>query len=176
MLRVLLVFGLGCASVVAHAALSAEAIEKMSPAQIEAALPGEHPASYYEYATRLFSAGRKDDAVVWFYIGQLRYRLHLLATPDLDPSGDPALFASLNATVGQTINEYAGGSVRGWVAAIETALKWDQEHPNGFTSKAKFKSEYDSIRGGLQKMKHGLENDAVKIREQRTANGLENRD
>jgi len=175
-LRALLVFVLGCASVAAHAELTAEAVEKMSPAQVEAALPGEHPAAYYEYAARLFSEGHKDASVVWFYIGQLRYRVHLLAKPDLDPSGDPALFASLNASVGQSINEYAGGSVRGWIAAIDSALKWDQEHTNGFTSKVKFKSEYDSVRAGLQDMRKRLEADPGKVREQRKANGLDNRD
>ncbi|MFL6546316.1 MAG: hypothetical protein ACJ8LM_14185 [Candidatus Udaeobacter sp.] len=45
----------------------------------------------------------------------------------MDPSGDPALFSSLSATVGKTINEYAGGNVKDWVKAIDRALKWDAD-------------------------------------------------
>ena len=75
----------------------------------------------------MFREGKKDEAVFWFYVGQLRYRFHLKANPNMDPSGDPALFSSLSATVGKTINEYAGGNVKDWVKAIDRALKWDAD-------------------------------------------------
>src|SRR6266700_540887 len=127
LLRILIAIALGGPCVVARAGLSPEDLRKLPPTQIEAALPSEHPASYYCYASRLFAEGKKDDAVVWFYIGQLRYRIYLKATPPTDPSGDPALFASLNATIGQAINEYAGGDPKAWVAQIQKALRWDDD-------------------------------------------------
>jgi len=37
------------------------------------------------------------------------------------------LRCSLSATVGKTINEYAGGNVKDWVKAIDRALKWDAD-------------------------------------------------
>ncbi len=151
-------------------------MKDIPPDQIEAALPDEHPAAFYVYAKRLFEEGRKDDAVFWFYVGQLRYRFYLRANPKLDPSGDPAVFSSLSATIGKGINEYAGGSVKGWMAAIDRALKWDAEHANGFTSKEKFAKIYEENREGLKQMREQLGTQRDFIREQRKKAGLENRD
>ncbi len=95
--------------------------------------------------------------------------------PNMDPSGDPALFSSLSATVGKTINEYAGGDVKDWVKAIDRALKWDADMPNGFTSKKKFATIYEENRAGLTKMRDQVESQADSIREQRKKAGLKNR-
>src|SRR2546430_14660952 len=113
-LRILILLTLLSAYAPLHAALSPEDLKKLPPATIEAALPNEHLLAYYGYAARLFREGKKDEAVFWFYVGQLRYRFHLKANPHMDPSGDPALFSSLSATVGKTINEYAGGHRQAW--------------------------------------------------------------
>ena len=151
-------------------------MKNLPPEKIEAALPNEHPSTYYIYAGRLLQEGKKDDAVFWFYVGQLRYRFHLKANPNLEPDGDPAVFSSLNATIGLAINEYAGGSVKGWVKAMDRALKWDEETANGFTSKEKFPAIYEEIRAGLKKLRDQVESQADSIRDQRKKAGLENRD
>jgi hypothetical protein len=158
----------------AHA-LTPDEIKRLPSAEVERKLVNEHPASYYAYASRLFGEDKKDAAVLWFYIGQLRYRFHLKANPNLNPSGDPALFSSLSATVGQQINQWAGGNVGDWIKQIDRALKWDEETPNGFTSKQKFKAEYADIRAGLKSMRAQLESQIDQIRAQRTKAGLENR-
>jgi hypothetical protein len=173
--RILIVLTLFCAYAPLHAALSPDDLKKLPPAKIEAALPNEHPSAYYGYAARLFREGKKDEAVFWFYVGQLRYRFHLKTKPNVDPSGDPALFSSLSATVGKTINEYAGGDVEDWVKAIDRALKWDADTPNGFTSKKKFATIYKENRAGLTKMRDQGESQADSIRQQRKKAGLENR-
>ncbi|MGG2142545.1 hypothetical protein [Symbiopectobacterium sp. RP] len=64
----------------------------------------------YLYAKQLLETGHKDEAVTWFYVGQLRWCYHLLAHPELPPDGEPAAMDALNATLGQAINEWAGGS------------------------------------------------------------------
>jgi len=175
LLRTLLILFVFSMPAITRAALTPEEIKALPPAKVEAALPNEHPSSYYSYAARLYSEGKKDESILWFYIGQLRYRVYLKATPPSDPSGDPALFASLNATIGQTINEYAGGDPKAWAAQIALALKWDADHPNGFTSKEKFKTVYDSIRTGLERLGKQVESAADQIREERKSRGLENR-
>lgn len=53
----------------AVAGLTPAELKAMPATELEAALPGEHPSSYYVYAGRLFSEGKKDEAVRWFYIG-----------------------------------------------------------------------------------------------------------
>src|SRR5580765_4898046 len=57
-------------------------LSNLPPAKVEAALPTQHPSVYYGYALNLFDQGKKDDAVFWFYAGQLRYRFYLNANPD----------------------------------------------------------------------------------------------
>ena len=144
-------------------------------AEVEAKLPASHPALYYAYAKRMFTQGRKDDAVFWFYIGQLRYRFYLLATPQLSPDGDPALMASLNATVGQAINEWAGGDPKSWAQQMERALQWDAEKENGFTSKSTNEQQWREIRGGLAALRDQVIRDEAKIRAEREKRGLSNR-
>jgi hypothetical protein len=148
---------------------------KMTPAQVEASLPRAHPAEYYLYAQRLFQSGRKDDAVFWFYVGQLRYRFHLSANPNLPEDRDPAVFASLNEDIGRQINEYAGGNPATWVVAIDRALAWDRTAPNYFTSKQRFSKQYSDIRTGLGKLREMIQSDAQNIKNERTNNGLPNR-
>ncbi len=150
-------------------------LKKLPPAKIEAALPNRDPSAYYGYAIRLFDEGKKDDAVFWFYVGQLRSRFYLKANPSLHPGDDPAAFSALNATIGPTINGYAGGNVKEWGKAIDRALKWDAKMTNGFTSKEKFAAIYEENRAGLKKMRDQLESQADSIREQRKKAGLENR-
>lgn len=157
------------------ASLRPEEIKTLPYAAIEKKLPAEHPSAYYSYAARLFADGKKDDAVFWFYVGQIRYRAHLKANPTLEPGGDPALFASLNATVGRQINEYAGGDPAMWFAQIDRALDWDKRTPNGFTSKEKFGKQYEEIRAGLVSMRKSLEKNTEQLRESRKKAGLENR-
>src|SRR6187455_3087399 len=77
-------------------------LKNLPPAKIEAALPNREPSVYYGYAIRLFDQGEKDDAVFWFYVGQLRSRFYLKANPDLNPGDDPAAYSALNATIGPT--------------------------------------------------------------------------
>jgi len=155
--------------------LTQDDIRNKPAPQVEQRLPDEHPASYYLYAMRLFGEGRKEDAVFWFYAGQLRYRFHLAANPQLPRDGDPAVMSALNAQVGEVINGWAGGDPVAWAKQIDRALAWDDKTPNGFTSKQKHAQPWREIRSGLEAMKATIVRDADKIREQRTKAGLPNR-
>ncbi len=144
-LAIMLLFLLAGCSKPQRGVLSLDDLKKLPPAKIEAALPTQDPSAYYLYADRLFHEGKKDDAIFWFYVGQLRSRFYLKANPNLPPGGAPAAFSALNATIGPSINGYAGGNVKEWVKAIDRALKWDSEATNGFTSKESFAAIYEGI-------------------------------
>lgn len=144
-------------------------------AQVVASLPDSHPAVLYAYASRLFEQGARDEAVMWFYAGQLRFRFHLRAHPELPRDGEPALMASLNATVGQSLNEWAGGSPRGWAHAIDRALAWDSGHGNATTPKDRYHRALDETRKGLLGLRDQILSDKEQIAAQRTVRGLENR-
>ncbi|MDQ3118641.1 MAG: hypothetical protein M3Q89_03590, partial [Verrucomicrobiota bacterium] len=115
--------------------------------ELKQQIESKHPAAYYELAAKLFATEpTKDEAVFWFYLGQLRFRYHLAADPNLPRSGEPALFASVSEVIGRPINEYAGADPEKWMATIDRALQWDKSHPNNFTSKEKAADAYRQIR------------------------------
>ena len=69
-----------------------------------------HPLEDYQQAPALFRDGCRDEAVYWFYRGQLRARTYLLAHPDAPPDEAPALDGSLDEVIGRPIAEWAFGS------------------------------------------------------------------
>jgi len=138
-------------------------------------IPDQHPAFYYILAKRLFDANRRDEAVFWFYAGQLRYRIRLACHPELRPDTEPALYASLHATIGREINEYAGGDPAAWAAAVERARAWDAETRNGFEPKAPCATAIAQQREGMGQLIAQLRADPDAIRRERAARGLPNR-
>jgi hypothetical protein len=148
---------------------------KLTPDELKASIEKQHPAAYYILAGKLFAAGAKDEAVFWFYAGQLRYRFHLAAHPDLPRGGDDALFASLSEVVGRPMNEYAFGDMPRLIATIDKVLAWDERTANGFTSKTQYATALTDIRDGLTKLRAHIVENGDQIRAERKKNGLENR-
>jgi len=156
-------------------AAGTEDFNKLTPEQLKAGIEKQHPAAYYVLAGKLFGTGQKDDAVFWFYAGQLRYRFHLAANPNLPASGDAALFGSLSEVVGRPINEYAFVDLTRLVATLDEVLAWDERTDNEFTSKTAHASTLKGIREGLGQLREQIVRSGDQIRAQRTKNGLENR-
>jgi hypothetical protein len=155
---------------------SAQNPTTLSIEQLRNGIENQHPSYFYILAGKLFVAGKKDEAVFWFYAGQLRYRVYLLVNKNkLDPSGDPALFASLSEEIGRPLNEYAFGDIPRFAKTIDAVLAWDQSHPNPLTPREKYRSAYDQIAAGLIRMRDEVVRKADSIRKTRAANGLENR-
>jgi hypothetical protein len=87
------------------------------------------PASYappvlYLVSSILFEEGKKDDAMFWFYAGQLRGRID--ANICADKSARQAI-AVLNERFGTPINRYAFRDVAGLTNTVEKVLKWEQK-------------------------------------------------
>lgn len=122
-------------------------------------------------AADLWAAGEKDDAVFWFYAGQLRFRTYLAANPGLDPSGAPALFSAMMETLGAPINGYAFGDIPALVATMDRVLAWDAASPGaGLPEAARQKT-----RDRMAAFRDSIRAEADSIRAQRAANSLENR-
>ncbi len=143
-----------------------------STKEMIAVIAKEHPASYYMLAKRLFQEGQRDEAVFWFYTGQIRYRARLKTHPNLPKDGEPALFGSLSEVVGRPLNEYAFGDIPKLATIIDRALAWDAANADPFSPKGEMR---DSVRAGLEKMKADVLARADEIRATRIKNGLENR-
>jgi hypothetical protein len=163
------------ASLLAAAVLLPEtAFAQAAPAGV-ADLNGQNPAQYYKRAFEMFRAGEKDAAVFVFYLGQLRFRTHLLARPELPQQGDPALFGSLTVVVGGPMNEYAFGNMRQLDRTLKAVLAYDRANPDRFTPPDQFPAAHRTQRQGMESFRKQMLKDAASIRAQRKANGLENR-
>lgn len=155
--------------------LTPEDAASLPQAELVANLADSHPVVLYAYAKRLFAEGKRDEAVTWFYAGQLRFRFHLAANPSLPRDGEPALMASLNATLGRTLNEWAGGSPKDWADSIDKALAWDAENRNATTSKEAHSKVLNDTRQSFASLRDKIVESAASIRRDREKNGLENR-
>lgn len=140
----------------------------------DAALAASPWPGFYQKANEEFAAGNRDEAVVLFYVGQLRGRI-AVACKNLARDGEPALLASLNESLGRPINEYAGGFPAGWAAAIDRALAYDAANPDPNTPSTECRAERERQRAGLTELRDHILANVDEIREQRTANGLPNR-
>jgi hypothetical protein len=138
-------------------------------------IPNQHPYVYFVLAGRLYYAGRRDEAVFWFYAGQLRYRIRLACHPGLQQGTEAALFTSLFETIGRPINEYGAGDPPALAATMERVLAWDAATHNGFEPKAACAVQIAQQREGLGQLMAETRTGADEIRRQRTANGLPNR-
>jgi hypothetical protein len=94
-------------------------------AGFRATAPCHHWITFYFAAEHLFAAGEKDEAVRWFYVGQLRGRV----VGVLDHGSTPMTIDALQYVVGQPVNEYAGGDLDKWIASANWVLAWDRRHP-----------------------------------------------
>ena len=125
-----------------------------------------HWTGFYYAAEKLFKKGRKDEALMWYYTGQIRGRV--ASGLDPDPSRNNALLTSLAYGIGQPIMKYAHGDKDAWLKAIDAALAWDKAHPMpadpvqviGISDvawdSANFQIVYDQVRTGLATMRAGI--------------------
>ncbi len=150
-------------------------IETMPIETIIAQAPDLPPDSLYMLAARLFAAGRRDEAVVWFYTAQVRVRFRLAVAPDLPPDGEPAVYGALFETIGPQINGWAFGDIDRAAAHMEEALDWDSSHANAFTPKSGHEAALEQVRSGLVALRASVLTRKDETRWERAANGLVNR-
>jgi hypothetical protein len=142
-MKVLMVLFLG-------AICSAQSLAELAPAdvlslpteQVERRLPTANPQAYYVYALRLFNEQKKEEALFWLYVGELRFRFAMNAEPD-ETIGWLGLLGALENRYGEPIWKWASGDVENSVRSIDDALKWDAANDNAFTSK---KEHADALR------------------------------
>ncbi len=150
-----------------------EDLFSQSPEELARDIEHKHPVTSLLLAKRLFETGKQDESVFWFYLGQLRYRAYLAAHPDLDPTGEPALFTSLMDVLGRPVNQYAFGDIPELARTLDRVLAWDDAHPDDYAPPSPTRS---GVKDGLKKMRAKIIAEQDDIRANRTANGLPNRE
>jgi hypothetical protein len=128
--------------------------------QLEDGIQNKAPATYFALATELFRNNQKEEAAFWYFVGDIRYRASILAKAQAsDASEEQYHFSFVSESVGQAIFGSANHHPSVLIKAIDRALAWDQEQPNGYTSKVQFGAEYERARQELlalqQRIKEG---------------------
>jgi hypothetical protein len=134
-----------CQVTLAREPEAAQAIQQLADGIVD-----KPPATYFSLATELYREGQKDEAAFWYYVGLIRYRAWILATgKDGESSEEPYHFWLLTHSVGQSIYRHVDRDSEGLIKAIDRALTWDLQQPNGYTSKDAFKAQYERARQEL---------------------------
>ena len=129
------------------------------------------PSELMLRAPPLLQTGRGQEAVFWFYAGQLRWRSRLNAHSGQDPTGQLAAFSALFGTIGPEVNAWAFGDIPLLQDTISSVLEWDRLYPDASVPA----TVAQSTRSGLQNLSVSIGLDADHIRRERAANGLTNR-
>ncbi len=142
----------------------------------EALLKGiesKHWENFYALSAAYLKRGKPEEASFWFYVGQMRGRAFVRCLKP-EPSGSPALLASLNSVLGQPINEYLAGSIKRTVSVIDRAIQWNAEHPDPLLPQEKCADALAAVvKDKMDQRTYFLEH-APEIRAARAENGLPN--
>lgn len=157
---------------VTAAPLSMDQVNSLKPKEVELGLIESHPSMYFAYAIRLFKSGKQDNAVLWYYVGQIRYQQYLLANPNLPADGDPAELANLTKGFGRAISDWAAESTDAWANTIKRALIWDAANPNLTTSKESFPAALEQARKSVEDMRTYVIKNSAAIEADRQARGV----
>lgn len=132
------------------------------------------PATYFSLATELYREGQKDEAAFWYYVGLIRYRAWILATgKEGESSDEPYHFWLLTHSVGQSIYQHVDRDSKDLIKAIDRALAWDLEQPNGYTSKIAFKAQYERARQELLALREKIRTAPTSLKpEEATGRGM----
>jgi hypothetical protein len=134
-----------CQATLAREPEAAQTIQELADGIVDKA-----PATYFALATELYREGQKDQAAFWYFVGLIRYRAWILATgKDGQSSDEPYHFWLLTHSVGQSIYAHVDRDSAALIQAIDRALTWDLEQPNGYTSKDAAKAQYERARQEL---------------------------
>ena len=159
MLRILFLTSLSCAFF-CHFGTAREPEATQTIENLEVGIQNKPPAAYFALATELYRNGQKGEATFWYYVGQLRYRFFVLVKAKNSGSYDEqAHFWMLSESVGQSIYEQADRRSAVLTRAIDRALEWDLDQPNGYTSKTAFGAEYARSRQEMLALRQRIKMD-----------------
>lgn len=135
------------------ASATARRVADLSIDDLLNAVEQDHPVAMFVLAKRLFDAGRKDEAVFWFYEGQLRWRAYLIEHPELAGGGgvlsrsEGDQFSEWFQALREPLNAWAVGDFEGMLRMYQAVLDWDAAHPDPLTPPGAAKGK---SREGLQ--------------------------
>ena len=135
-----------------------------------------HPVSIFKLSIELWKENKKEEALFWYYVAALRYRIRLESIKDTEKYEDEYhYFEKMEFETKPVFLEWAGGNPIQWAEQIEEAISWDYSNLNMYTNKKEFKDIYNSNIDNMNQLIVQLKEDSDKILKERKENGMENR-
>ena len=135
-----------------------------------------HPVSIFKLSGELWKEGKKEEALMWYYIGSLRYRIRLESIKDTEEyEGENYYFEKMEIETKPVFLEWAGGNPLQWAEQIAKAIEWDEKNINIYTSKNEHIEIYNTNIESVRKLIEILKDTSDDILSQRKEQGLENR-
>ena len=135
-----------------------------------------HPVSIFKLSVELWKEEKKEEALFWYYLAVLRYRVRLESIKDTEKYEEEYhYFERMEFETKPLFLEWAGGNPIQWAEQIEKAINWDYKNLNMYTSKKEFQDIYNSNIENMEKLIEKLKEDSDKILKERKENGMKNR-
>lgn len=150
-------------------------IAEQSVRQLESELTTKHPSAYFYLARGLFNRGDKDEAVLMYYVGQIRYRAYINTLTEGEAAEEEQTYDALKEEIGDDVNIYAAEDLDNWIALLDKAVEWHKKHPNEFLPTDEYSLLYEMTLYNFKKLRDYIAENKALIRQKRAAQGLENR-
>ncbi|MGH9161145.1 MAG: hypothetical protein ACRD2X_14315 [Vicinamibacteraceae bacterium] len=121
---------------------------KAKAAEIRASPEQFAPPVFYSLSNMLFEEGQEDEAMFWFYAGQLRAGFDAMRCTDV--SARQAVDV-LNQRYGPPINKYAFQDLDKLESVVQKAVEWDRETPHEYDQRWINLHGMGAVRAGMQR-------------------------
>lgn len=112
-----------------------------------------HPSKIWMQAADYMATGDMDAATIWFYAGQLRFRVLMDCPANPANPQDMIVFSAQFETMEPQINGWAAQNLDRFVDILDAVLAWDDEnaaHPASYAdceqTRQKVRQTYENIR------------------------------
>ena len=135
-----------------------------------------HPVSIFKLSGELWKEDKKEEALMWYYIGVLRYRIRLESIKNTDEyEGESHYFEKMEFETKPVFLEWAGGNPLQWAEQINKAIEWDNKNLNMYSSKMEHIEIYNTNIESMKQLIEALKETSDDILSQRKEQGFENR-
>ena len=110
------------------------------------------PAYFFSSVGYLLKLEKYNDASVVYFVGYFRYKYYNSANPDYQPSGDGALFASLNSMFREPVFIYLKSDADNFIMVLEYVKNWVVNHDFDFFPKKNHPEKYNDQLAQLDKL------------------------
>lgn len=117
----------------------------LTAAEIRQGIDKKHPGTFCELSQAYFTARNNSDALKFFYVCQIRWKVYLLTEADQEAGGENAAFGSMNYMMGRAVTLVGESDIKDWADQVLAAIDWHGSNPSLFQDFSRFKEIETSV-------------------------------